>query len=121
MISARAHEEAAAVYAETGRTTFRDHMLQSAYRRWLNLGVSVRTDWLAKERPWLGAHDLVRPELREVQRLYARPTNLAICAVFLLSIPVALVNTVVAVLMWPLVLFFAGRKLGDRLVSLRRT
>ncbi|BBY77685.1 hypothetical protein MPRF_45840 [Mycolicibacterium parafortuitum] len=62
MISARAHEEAAAVYAETGRTTFRDHMLQSAYRRWLNLGVSVRTDWLAKEHPWLGGHDLVRPE-----------------------------------------------------------
>jgi len=61
MIGARAHEEAAAVYAETGRTTFRDHMLHSAYQRWLSLGVSVRTDWLAREHPWLLGHDLVHP------------------------------------------------------------
>ena len=39
MIGARAHEEAAALYGETGRTTFRDHMLRSAYQRWLSLGL----------------------------------------------------------------------------------
>jgi predicted ATPase/class 3 adenylate cyclase len=61
MIRARAHEEAAAVYAETGRTTFRDHMLHSAYQTWLSLGVSVRTDWLAREHPWLLGRDLVHP------------------------------------------------------------
>ena len=59
MIGARAHEEAAALYGETGRTTFRDHMLRSAYQRWLSLGLAVRTDWLAREHPWLLSRDLV--------------------------------------------------------------
>ena len=58
MISAFAHEEAAALYADTGRATLREHMLRSAYQRWLNLGVAVRTDWLAKENPWLLRRDL---------------------------------------------------------------
>jgi predicted ATPase/class 3 adenylate cyclase len=57
-ISALAHEEAAALYAETGRTTLREHMLRSAYQRWLNLGFAVRTDWLAREHPWLLRRDL---------------------------------------------------------------
>jgi predicted ATPase/class 3 adenylate cyclase len=58
MISAWAHEEAAALYADTGRTTLREHMLRSAYQRWLNLGLTVRTDWLAREHPWLLRRDL---------------------------------------------------------------
>jgi predicted ATPase/class 3 adenylate cyclase len=58
VISARAHEEAAALYADTGRTTLREHMLRSAYQRWLNLGFAVRTDLLAREHPWLLRHDL---------------------------------------------------------------
>jgi class 3 adenylate cyclase len=58
MISARAHEEAAALYADTGRATLREHMLRSAYQRWLNLGFTVRTDWLAREHPWLVRRDL---------------------------------------------------------------
>ncbi|WP_460015813.1 adenylate/guanylate cyclase domain-containing protein, partial [Mycobacterium avium] len=57
-ISARAHEEAAALYAETGRQTLREHMLRSAYQRWLNLGFAVRADWLAREHPWLLRRDL---------------------------------------------------------------
>ena len=61
MISAYAHEEAAALYADTGRTTLREHMLRSAYQRWLNLGFAVRTDWLAREHPWLLRRDLSRP------------------------------------------------------------
>ncbi|HWS93294.1 MAG TPA: AAA family ATPase, partial [Mycobacterium sp.] len=60
MISACAHEEAAALYADTGRTTLREHMLRSAYQRWLNLGLAVRTDWLAREHPWLLRRDLVQ-------------------------------------------------------------
>jgi predicted ATPase/class 3 adenylate cyclase len=60
MISAYAHEEAAAVYADTGRTTLREHMLRSAYQRWLNLGFAVRTDWLSREHPWLLRRDLVQ-------------------------------------------------------------
>lgn len=57
-ISARAHEEAAALYAETGRQTLREHMLRSAYQRWLNLGFAVPADWLAREHPWLLRRDL---------------------------------------------------------------
>ncbi|WP_431239683.1 AAA family ATPase [Mycolicibacterium aichiense] len=59
-ISAYAHEEAAALYADTGRTTLHEHMLRSAYQRWLNLGFAVRTDWLAREHPWLLRRDLTR-------------------------------------------------------------
>ena len=58
MISAYAHEEAAALYADLGRTTLREHMLRTAYQRWLNLGFGVRTDWLAREHPWLLRRDL---------------------------------------------------------------
>lgn len=59
-ISALAHEEAAALYADTGRTTLGEHMLRSAYQRWLNLGFSMRTDWLSREHPWLLRRDLVQ-------------------------------------------------------------
>ncbi|WP_197507235.1 AAA family ATPase [Mycobacterium sp. 852002-50816_SCH5313054-b] len=60
IVGAYAHEEAAALYADTGRTTLREHMLRSAYQRWLNLGFAVRTDWLAREHPWLLRRDLVQ-------------------------------------------------------------
>ncbi|WP_066907078.1 AAA family ATPase [Mycobacterium interjectum] len=60
IVGAYAHEEAAALYAETGRTTLGEHMLRSAYQRWLNLGFAVRTDWLAREHPWLLRRDLVQ-------------------------------------------------------------
>jgi predicted ATPase/class 3 adenylate cyclase len=60
MIGARAREEAADLYAQTGRMTLRDHMLRSAYQRWLSLGVVARTDWLAREHPWLLSRDLVQ-------------------------------------------------------------
>ncbi|OBB98498.1 cyclase [Mycobacterium sp. 852002-40037_SCH5390672] len=58
MISAYAHEEAAALYADLGRTRLREHMLRSAFQRWLNLGFAVRTDRLAREHPWLLRRDL---------------------------------------------------------------
>lgn len=58
LISAYAHEEAAVLYADTGRKTLREHMLRSAYQRWLNLGFTVRTAWLAREHPWLLRRDL---------------------------------------------------------------
>lgn len=58
VMSARAHEEAASLYTETGRKTLAEHMLRSAYQRWLKLGFSVRTDWLAHEHPWLLRRDL---------------------------------------------------------------
>lgn len=59
-IGALALEEAAALYASTGRTTLSEHMLRLAYQRWLSLGLAVRTDWLAREHPWLVRRDLVR-------------------------------------------------------------
>lgn len=57
-IGACAHEQAAALYADTGPATLREHMLRSAYQRWLNLGFVVRTDWLARQHPWLLRRDL---------------------------------------------------------------
>lgn len=57
-IGARAHEEAAALYADTGRKTLHEHMLRSAYQRWLSLGFTVRTDWLARQHSWLLRRDL---------------------------------------------------------------
>jgi uncharacterized membrane protein len=63
-------------------------------------------------------NDLIRPELREVERRYAAPTNLFITGVFLVSIPVALVSPLAATLMWPVV-FLSGRGLAIRLADLR--
>jgi class 3 adenylate cyclase len=57
-ISARAHEEAAVLYAASGRKTLREHMLRSAYERWLKLGFAVRADRLAREHSWLLRRDL---------------------------------------------------------------
>ncbi|MGH2962387.1 MAG: TMEM175 family protein [Solirubrobacterales bacterium] len=62
--------------------------------------------------------ELIRPELREIERRYAAPTNLFVTAVFLLSIPVALVSPLAAALMWPVV-FLSGRRLAVRLAGLR--
>jgi uncharacterized membrane protein len=61
---------------------------------------------------------LIRPELREVERRFGEPANLLITAVFVLSIPVALVSTTAATLMW-LIVFLAGRRMVDRLAALR--
>lgn len=60
MIAALAHEEAAALYAEIGRRSLRDHMLRVAFQRWSSLGLALRTDWLAREHPWLVNRDLVQ-------------------------------------------------------------
>lgn len=61
-MSARAHEEAAALYAETGRSSLHEHMLRTAYQRWLNLGYTVRAEWLAREHAWLLRRDLTARE-----------------------------------------------------------
>lgn len=53
MLGAVAHEEAAALYTETGRVTLREHMLRSAYQRFVNGGMTLRADRLAREHPWL--------------------------------------------------------------------
>lgn len=60
MIGGLAHEEAAALYAETGRTRPREHMLRSAHQRWMSLGLTLRSDRLAQEHPWLLSRDLVQ-------------------------------------------------------------
>ncbi|MCV7218971.1 AAA family ATPase [Mycobacterium crocinum] len=58
IVGAYTHEEAAALYTETGRASLGEHMLRSAYQRWLNLGFVVRTDKLARDHPWLLRRDL---------------------------------------------------------------
>jgi uncharacterized membrane protein len=50
---------------------------------------------------------MIRSEMREYERQYVGAANFAIAAVFLLSIPVALVSPLVATVMWLLV-FVAG-------------
>jgi predicted ATPase/class 3 adenylate cyclase len=58
LIAAAAHEEAATLYAKTGRPKLREHMLRSAYSRFLRQGMTLRTDRLAREAPWLISRDL---------------------------------------------------------------
>jgi predicted ATPase/class 3 adenylate cyclase len=57
---ALAREEAATLYAQTGRPSLSEEMLRSAYQRWLNLGTVVRSQRLAREHPWLLSRDLVQ-------------------------------------------------------------
>jgi TMEM175 potassium channel family protein len=53
--------------------------------------------------------DMIRPELREYVRQFSGAANFAIAAVFLLSIPVALVSPLAATVMWLLVFVAGGR------------
>ncbi len=62
LIAATAYEEAAILYAETGRTRLHQHMLRAAYQRFLGVGMTVRTDRLAHAHPWLLSRDLVQDE-----------------------------------------------------------
>ena len=66
LIGALAHEEAANLYAQTGRTTLSEQMLRSAYQRWLSLGIALRTDRLAQAHPWLLSRDLVQAGSAEI-------------------------------------------------------
>ncbi len=59
LIAAVAHEEAATLYSKTGRPRLREHMLRSAYNRFQRQGMTLRTDRLAREHPWLISRDLV--------------------------------------------------------------
>ncbi len=61
--------------------------------------------------------DLVWPEARESERL-AGPANFLVAIVFLVSIPIAFISTTVATVMW-VGMFAAGKRLEDRLASLR--
>lgn len=60
LIGALAREEAATLYAQTGRPTLSEQMLRSVQQRWLGLGMAVRTDRLARAHPWLLSRDLVQ-------------------------------------------------------------
>jgi predicted ATPase/class 3 adenylate cyclase len=66
LMSALAHEEAATLYTETGRTTLGEQMLRSAYQRWLGLGMTLRTDRLARAHPWLLSRDLLQAGSAEI-------------------------------------------------------
>src|SRR5918995_166368 len=61
-------------------------------------------------------NDLLRPELREIERGFVEPANLVVAAVFLVSIPVALVSPLAATLMWPII-FLGGRRFAARLAD----
>jgi uncharacterized membrane protein len=63
-------------------------------------------------------NDLLRPELRELEHRVVEPANLIVAAVFLLSIPVAFVSPLAAVLMRPIILL-TGRRLAFRIADLR--
>jgi predicted ATPase/class 3 adenylate cyclase len=71
LISALAHEEAATLYVQTGRTTLGEQMLRSAYQRWLSLGMALRTDRLARAHPWLLSRDLVQAGSAEIDSVGA--------------------------------------------------
>jgi predicted ATPase/class 3 adenylate cyclase len=62
LIAAAAHEEAATLYADTGRNRLSEHMLRTAYQRFSTLGLTLRTERLARTHPWLLSRDLVAPD-----------------------------------------------------------
>ena len=63
-------------------------------------------------------HGLIKPEYEEQKRRFAGPANLVVAAIFLASIPIAIVNPTAATLVW-LLSFFAGRWLGDRAAGMK--
>ena len=74
LVGALAHEQTAALYARTGRTSLQRIMLRSAYERWVGLDVVIRGERLAQEHPWLRGRELVTPgsatvDAAEVYRL----------------------------------------------------
>ena len=71
LIGALAREEAAALYAQTGRATLSEHMLRSAYQRFLSQGLTLRTDRLAQAHPWLLSRDLVQSDSAGIDQISA--------------------------------------------------
>lgn len=57
---------------------------------------------------------LVKPEIRNLERRYAGPASFLVSAIFLASIPVALVSPDVAILMW-LGIFLVGDRVTERI------
>ncbi|MHA3023479.1 AAA family ATPase [Mycobacterium sp. BMJ-28] len=66
LIAALAHEEAATLYADTGRTRLHEHMMRMAYQRWLALGYTLRTNRMARRYPWLLGRELVQPDSSDI-------------------------------------------------------
>jgi TMEM175 potassium channel family protein len=62
--------------------------------------------------------NLVKPEMRDVERRMAGPSNFIVAGLFLASIPVAAVAPSVAPFMW-IGVFFTGRRVADRVAALR--
>jgi uncharacterized membrane protein len=62
--------------------------------------------------------NLVKPEMRDLERRMAGPSNFVVSGLFLASIPVAAVAPSVAPFMWIGVLF-TGRRVADRVATLR--
>ena len=71
LIAATAYEEAAILYAQTGRTILHQHMLRAAYQGFLSVGMTVRTDRLAHAHPWLLSRDLVQDEVTGIDPVSA--------------------------------------------------
>jgi uncharacterized membrane protein len=62
--------------------------------------------------------NLVKPEMRDLERRLAGPSNFVVSGLFLASIPVAAVAPSIAPFMWIGVLF-TGRRVADRVATLR--
>jgi len=62
--------------------------------------------------------NLVKPEMRDVERRVSAPSNFIVAGIFLASIPVAVFAPTAALLMW-LLIFLTGRRVSDRLAALR--
>jgi uncharacterized membrane protein len=59
---------------------------------------------------------LVKPELSRVERRFAGPASFLVAAVFLASIPVALMSPLAATLMW-LLIFLTGDRVTNRVAA----
>jgi predicted ATPase/class 3 adenylate cyclase len=60
LMSAFAHEEAGALYAQNGRLSLSELMVRAAHERWRNLGMAWRRDRLEHTHPWLLSRELVQ-------------------------------------------------------------
>ena len=66
LIGGLGHEEAGALYAQTGRLSLSRVMVRAAHEKWLGLGLAARIEKLETTHPWLGTQDLVRAGARAV-------------------------------------------------------
>ena len=115
LIGGLAHEEAGALYAQTGRLSLSRFMVRAAHQKWLGLGLTARIELLERAHPWLRTQDLVRAGSTAVDpAAMHRLTQTLSGAATLEALAEVLLGTVAQTIGAARVLLFTGE--GERLV-----